>query len=136
MWEKRTKIMKKIIFSLIVLFLVSNCVLLDSLGLNMTKATIKGSEAKNQILTGALIGASSTGNSSTQITSFATYNTQKLRDNKFYDKDDVDACAEKMIIFANALSSNSLTGGIAIGQYACTTINEHKTFIDWPIPLF
>lgn len=128
--------MKKIIFSLIVLFFVSNCVLLDSLGLNLVEGTVKGSEAKNQILTGALIGASASGSSSTQATAFATYNTQKLKDNKFYDKNDVDACAEKMIILANALSSNSLTGGVAIGQYACNTINEHKTFIDWPIPLF
>ena len=56
--------MKKIIFSVAVLLFVTNCVLLDNLGLNMVKPTIKGSEAKNLILTNALMGAGASGNSS------------------------------------------------------------------------
>ncbi|MBK8396060.1 MAG: TIGR04452 family lipoprotein [Leptospiraceae bacterium] len=127
--------MKKIIFSLAVIFLVSNCVLLDSLGLNLLKETIKGSEAKNQILTSALVGAAASGSSATFASSQATYNTKNIKDNKFYDKKDVDDCADKILV-ANALSNNTVNMQIAIGSYACNEIREHKMFIDWPIPLF
>ncbi|HRG48322.1 MAG: TIGR04452 family lipoprotein [Leptospiraceae bacterium] len=128
--------MKKIIFSLTVLLLLSNCVLLDSLGLNVVKETIQGSQAKNHILTGALIGAAASGSSTTIATSIATYNTKGLKDSKFYDKEDVDACADKVIVATNALSNNPITKGIAIGSVACAPIREHKTFVDWPLELF
>ncbi len=128
--------MKKIIFSLSVLLLVSNCVVLDSLGLNITKATIQGSQAKNQILTGALIGAAASGSSTTLSTALATNAIMGLKDYKFYDKDDVDACSDKVIIAVNALSNNSATQGIAIGAALCAPIREHKMLIDWPVELF
>ena len=127
--------MKKIIFSLAVIFLMSNCVLLDNLGLNMVKETIKGSDAKNQILTRALIGAALSGSNTTFATSLATYNTKHIKDNKFYNKQDVDDCSDKIAI-ANYVSNTSATMGVAVGSYACGPINEHKTLIDWPIALF
>ena len=128
--------MKKIIFSLTVLILLSNCVLLDSLGLNIVKDTIIGSQAKHHILTGALIGAAASGSSTTFVSAVVTYNTKGIKNTKFYDKADVDACADKVIVAVNALSNNSATKSIAIGSIACAPIREHKTLIDWPIELF
>lgn len=125
--------MKKVIFSLAVLFLVSNCVVLDNLGLNLVKGTVKGSEAKNQILTGALIGAAATGSGTAMIGSLVTYNTKGIKDAMFYDKNDVDDCAEQIILF-NATAN--YTNGFPLGSILCKEIREHKTFIDWPIPLF
>ena len=93
--------MKKIIFSLAVLLFVSNCALIDSLGLNISTPTVKGSEAKNLILTYALAGAGASGNSSAVATAIATANTKGLKNDKFYDKEDVDKCAEWVLI-ANA----------------------------------
>jgi small lipoprotein (TIGR04452 family) len=127
--------MKKIIFSLVVLLFVSNCVVLDSLGLNLVKDTVKGSEAKNQILTSALMGAAASGSDLTFASSQATYNTKNLKDNKFYDKSDVDDCADRIAV-ANFASNTAATMRIAVGSYICSPINEHKTFIDWPISLF
>ena len=121
--------MKKIIFSVAVLLFVTNCVLLDNLGLNMVKPTIKGSEAKNLILTNALMGAGASGNSSAVATSIATYNTVGLKDDKFYDKTDVDSCAETVLVI-NAAGGAS--NGVAIGSLACNGIREHKMLIDWP----
>ncbi len=128
--------MKKIIFSLTVLLLLSNCVLLDSLGLNVVDNTIQGSQAKNHILTGALVGAAASGSSTTISTALATNAIMGLKDYKFYDKDDVDACADKVIVAVNALSNNSTTRGIAVGAALCAPIREHKMFIDWPVSLF
>jgi small lipoprotein (TIGR04452 family) len=128
--------MKKIIFSLSVLLVVSNCIVLDSLGLNVVKETIQGSQAKNQILTGALIGAAASGSSTTISTALATNAIMGLKDSKFYDKDDVDTCADKVIIAVNALSNNSITKGLAVGAVLCPPIREHKMFIDWPVEVF
>ena len=126
--------MKKIILSLVVLFLVSNCVLMNTLGLNFIKPTIKGSEAKNQILTSALIGAALSGSGGTFATAQATYNTKGIKDNKFYNQKDVDDCAER-VLGANAGSAGASVLGVAIGSIVCDPIEEQKTFIDWPIPL-
>ncbi|HMV45282.1 MAG TPA: TIGR04452 family lipoprotein [Leptospiraceae bacterium] len=128
--------MKKIIFSLATLLSISNCIVLDKLGLNLVKETVEGQAAINQILTGALIGAAASGSTTTFATSIATYNTKGLKHSKFYDKDDVDACADKVIIVANAVSNNQYTRGLAVGDIACSPIREHKTLIDWPVPLF
>lgn len=125
--------MKKILFSLAILALVTNCVLLDSLGLNITNATIKGSEAKSLILTYALTGASLSGAGGTTVASaIATYNTKGLKDSKFYDKDDVDKCANNVLAYNAALDR---TLGVAIGDLGCSSIREHKMIIDWPTPL-
>ena len=128
--------MKKIIFSLATLLSISNCVVLDNLGLNLVKDTVQGSQAINQILTGALVGAAASGSTTTFATALATYNTKGLKHSKFYDKDDVDACADKVIVVANAVSNNQYTRGLAVGDVACAPIREHKTFIDWPVSLF
>ena len=124
--------MKKIFFSLSVLLFASNCVLIDSLGLNVVKGTIKGSEAKSLILSRAVAGAAASGNSTAIASSIATYNTKGLKDSKYYDKADVDDCADKIIIINFASSS---TGGISAGQLLCQDIHEQKMIIDWPIPL-
>ncbi len=124
--------MKKIFFSLTVLLFASNCVLIDNLGLNIATPTIKGSEAKSLILTRAVAGAAATGSGIAIASSLVTYNVKHLKDDKFYDKNDVDECAEKIFFYNYASTS---TGNIAIGQLLCSSIREHKTIIDWPIHL-
>ncbi|HMV45283.1 MAG TPA: TIGR04452 family lipoprotein [Leptospiraceae bacterium] len=125
--------MKKIIFSLAVLVFVTNCVLIDSLGLNVTHATIKGSEAKNLILTNALAGAALSGAAGTSVaTAIVTYNTKGIKDSKFYDKDDVDACANNVLAVNYAAVRST---GVAPGDLGCGSIREHKMIIDWPVPL-
>lgn len=124
--------MNKIILSLAALLFASNCAIIDNLGLNVVTPTIKGSEAKSLILTRAVAGAAVTGSGMAIATSLVTYNVKKLRDDKYYDKDDVDKCAENIFLFNYASASAS---NIAAGQLLCSSIREHKMLIDWPIPL-
>ncbi len=125
--------MKKIFFSLAVLLFASNCVLIDSLGLNVVTGTMKGSEAKSLILTRAVAGAAASGSSTAIVSSLVTYNVKGLKDNKFYDKSDVDECADQIVFFNYA---NSSTSNIATGQLLCKGIREHKMVIDWPVAIF
>ncbi|TGK02896.1 TIGR04452 family lipoprotein [Leptospira langatensis] len=99
--------MKKIITLLLPLTLMFNCVLFDKIGLSYPD-TVSGTEAKNIILTSAVIGSATTGFS---VLSVLAPQLAKVENDKYYNKSDVDDCANNALIF------NLLT--VDLGGYSC-----------------
>jgi small lipoprotein (TIGR04452 family) len=121
--------MKKLLLITIAIFSISNCYLLDSTGLNLDEEAILGSEAKNKILTYALIGAS--GNSQKLVLAYISqvFLSNQIRDDRFYDATDVDKCAQDALII-------NIAAAIPAGTYVCSIKKkEREFFINWPVKI-
>ncbi|MBM9499988.1 TIGR04452 family lipoprotein [Leptospira sp. 201903071] len=112
--------MKKwFITSLIPFLFLTNCYLFDTIGLTIPD-TVSGSEAKNQILTSALIGAVAVPDSTAVIAIIAPQ-LAKVDEDRYYKKVDVDNCA------SSALLINVLT--INVGGFNCNL--EPREYVLW-----
>ena len=122
--------MKKILFSVIAILFISNCFVLDSLGLNLDEPAIKGSEAKNKILTYALIGAGPGGNNKLVIAYVSkVFVDNQIRDDRYYDQSDVDKCAQDALFINFAVAT-------PLGAAICNIkAKEREFFINWPIKI-
>lgn len=122
--------MKKIILSIISILLLSNCYFLDSLGLNLDQEAILGRDAKNKILTYALIGAGPGGGTKVVQTYISqVFLSNQIRDDRFYNAKDVDKCANDALLI-NTLSSQPL------GTVVCRIKSkEREFFIEWPVKI-
>lgn len=119
--------MKRIVFFVILLFSLHTCIILDTLGTSLPpEQSLKGSEAKDIIITNAIIGASVSGITNDIILAFMANKLAGIEDWAYYDKADVDKCA------ADALLINLIT--IDIGGYNCD-LQKHKIIQNWPIPV-
>ncbi|WP_024863959.1 TIGR04452 family lipoprotein [Leptospira licerasiae] len=99
--------MKKIIALLLPLFLTFNCVLFDAIGLSYPD-TVDGTEAKSIILTSAVIGSAVSG---FEVLSILAPQLAKVEEDKYYNKSDVDDCANEALII------NLLT--VDLGGFTC-----------------
>ena len=115
--------MKKKIILTIPLFFMLNCQLMNMIGLTYP-TTVKGSEAKSQIMTSAIIGSAAGGFSVLSIFAPVLANVDEAG---YYEKEDVDQCANSALIINAA--------GPDIGGFNCN-LRKREMFIDWPIPLF
>ncbi len=109
--------MKKIITLLLPLTLMFNCVLFDSIGLSYPD-TVDGSEAKSIILTSAVLGSAAGG--AATILAILAPQLAKVEDDKYYNKSDVDDCANSALII------NLVT--IDLGGFTCD-LNPRPTLI-------
>ncbi|PJZ51125.1 TIGR04452 family lipoprotein [Leptospira saintgironsiae] len=108
--------MKKIIALLLPLFLTFNCVLFDAIGLSYPD-TVDGKEAKSIILTSAVIGSAVGG---FEVLSILAPQLAKVEEDKYYNKADVDDCANEALII------NILT--VDLGGFTCD-LNPRPTII-------
>ncbi|TGL78177.1 TIGR04452 family lipoprotein [Leptospira yasudae] len=112
--------MKKwFITSLIPFLLLTNCYLFDTIGLSIPD-TVSGTEAKNQILTSALIGAIASPDN-TAIIAVISPQLAKVDEGRYYKKVDVDDCANSALIINLAT--------IDIGGFTCNL--EPREYILW-----
>ncbi|AXR67150.1 TIGR04452 family lipoprotein [Leptospira mayottensis] len=107
------------IIFLIPFFSITNCYFFDKVGLS-TPDTVSGKDAKNQILTSALIGAVSSPDD-TAIIAIVSPQLAKINENRYYKKADVDNCAN------SALITNLVT--VNIGGFACNL--EPREYLIW-----
>ncbi len=121
--------MKKIILSIISILLLSNCYFLDSLGLNLDQEAVLGRDAKNKIMTYALIGAGPGGGDKVvQAFISRVFLTNKIRDDRFYNAKDVDECAQNALLI-NAISQ-------PLGTAVCMIKSKEREFlIEWPVKI-
>ncbi|ABJ75120.1 MULTISPECIES: TIGR04452 family lipoprotein [Leptospira] len=110
---------KYFITFLIPFFSITNCYLFDKVGLS-TPDTVSGKDAKNQILTSALIGAVSSPDD-TAIIAIISPQLAKIDENRYYKKNDVDNCAN------SALITNLVT--VNIGGFTCNL--EPREYLIW-----
>lgn len=110
--------MKKIITLSMFLFLISNCQVMNMVGLTYP-STVKGTEAKDQILTAAIIGAA--GGGSVSITAILAPTLANIDESAYYEKEDVDNCANSAMIINFATAD--------IGGFNCN-LRKRETFID------
>jgi small lipoprotein (TIGR04452 family) len=113
------------------LVIITNCIVLDKLDLSVPES-ITGKEAKDIIVTAAITGAYISTSIEGRVTldallSFISNKLAGVKENAYYDKFDVDQCA------ADAQLINVIT--IRIGGFNCN-LKEHKTFTNWPVPIF
>lgn len=122
--------MKKLILSMISILLISNCYFLDSLGLNLDQEAILGRDAKNKILTYALIGAGpGGGNKVVQAFISQVFLSNQIRDDRFYNAKDVNECAD------NALLINNLSA-TPLGTVVCRIKAKEREFlVEWPVKI-
>ncbi|AVQ10384.1 Uncharacterized protein XB16_0023 [Leptospira santarosai] len=112
--------MKKYFITFLILFFsITNCSLFDKIGIS-TPDTVSGKDAKNQILTSALIGAVSSPDD-TAIIAIISPQLAKIEENRYYKKTDVDNCAN------SALITNLIT--VNIGGFACNL--EPREYLIW-----
>ncbi|PJZ68355.1 lipoprotein [Leptospira perolatii] len=111
--------MKKIITLLLPFALMANCILLDSVGLSVPE-TVSGKEAKNTILTSAVLGSAAGGFS---VLSILAPQFAQIEEDKYYNKKDVDECANEALLF------NAIT--VDIGGLTCDL--HPRPVIVWPI---
>ncbi|MCB1142544.1 MAG: TIGR04452 family lipoprotein [Leptospiraceae bacterium] len=117
--------MKK--FILVLLFVFNHCVVFDSVGLTYPES-VSGKEAKDMIITKALIGAVACVEcSSGGLLGFFADRLAFIEEDAFYDKSDVETCAQDAMLI-NSLSAD-------IGGFQCH-LTKHKKFVNWPIQLF
>lgn len=107
------------------ILILSGCVLIDTIGLSNPES-VKGSEAKSRIVTNATIGAIAGGIDTDIVLAFTANRLAGVDETKYYDKIDVDNCANE------ALLINWIT--INMGGLTCD-LREHKTILDWPVPI-
>ncbi|WP_029762105.1 TIGR04452 family lipoprotein [Leptospira interrogans] len=100
---------KKIIIFLIPFLLLTNCFLFDTAGFSVPDA-VSGKEAKDQILTSALIGAAISPDD-TAVLALLAPELAKVEEDRYYNKADVDDCANFAMII------NLVT--INIGGFTC-----------------
>ncbi|EJO70918.1 TIGR04452 family lipoprotein [Leptospira kirschneri] len=100
---------KTFIASLIFFLLLTNCFLFDTAGFSIPDA-VSGKEAKDQILTSALIGAAISPDD-TAILALLAPELAKVEEDRYYNKADVDDCANFAMII------NLVT--INIGGFTC-----------------
>lgn len=116
--------MKKILGLFMVLFLMSNCLLFDTINITYPwNGVIKGDAAKDQIFTSALIGVAAEidGNRNDNLIVLLSGQLTGINDNRYYLKEDIDECAN------DALLINLVT--IDIGGFTCNA-RERKIFVD------
>ncbi|WCL48879.1 TIGR04452 family lipoprotein [Leptospira sp. GIMC2001] len=116
--------MKKILGFMLVMFIATNCILLDTINITYPwDGVIKGDAAKDQIFTSALIGAAAEidGNNADDIIVILTDQLTGINDDRYYEKTDIDECAN------DALIINLVTADI--GGYTCNA-RERKLIID------
>ncbi|MDX1957384.1 MAG: TIGR04452 family lipoprotein [Leptospiraceae bacterium] len=112
---------------LLTLLFASNCILIDSAGLNPTGESVSGREARDIIVTKAVLG--SLIGCRVDCQGFRGFYADKLAFidlNSYYYKKDIDACANSALLLNLA--------GKDIGGVTCN-LRKHKKFIDWPIPI-
>ncbi len=115
--------MKKLLLSMIAVLLISNCYVLDSTGLNLDEEAIKGADAKNKILTYALIGAGPGGNTKlVQAFVSQVFMENQIDSERFYNATDVDRCAQ------NALGVNAFADA-AVGIGLCRIKSKTRGFL-------
>ncbi|EMO86982.1 TIGR04452 family lipoprotein [Leptospira noguchii] len=100
---------KKFIIFLIPFLLLTNCLLFDTIGFSVPDA-VSGKEAKDQILTSALIGAVVSPDDTAPLALIAPQ-LAKVEEDRYYNKADVDDCANFALII------NLIT--INIGGFTC-----------------
>lgn len=107
----------------IILTFLSNCYLLDTLNITWPwNGVIKGSEAKDQIVTNAIIGGIASGrNAPDRILAIVADQLANVNENRFYLKTDVDKCAREALII-NAVTVN-------VGGFNCNLV-PRKYIID------
>ncbi|TGK11488.1 TIGR04452 family lipoprotein [Leptospira fletcheri] len=88
--------MKRIFPALLPIFFFANCYLIDKVGITIPEK-VKGDEAKNRIVTSAVIGASVSPNSSS-IIALVSYQLANVDESKYYNKTDVDNCANRALL--------------------------------------
>lgn len=116
--------MKKVFFAIAILSIVSNCYLFDTINVTYPwNGVIKGSDAKDQIFTSALIGAVAEvdGRRRDDILAILSPQLSGIKDDRFYLKEDIDKCAN------DALLINLIT--LDIGGFTCNA-RERKIFVD------
>lgn len=110
---------KRLITSLIPFLFLTNCYLFDTIGLTIPD-TVSGTEAKNQILTSALIGAIA-GPDNTAVIAVLAPQLAKVDEDRYYKKTDVDECANSALIINLAT--------VNIGGFNCNL--EPREYVLW-----
>ncbi|EQA44293.1 hypothetical protein LEP1GSC050_3052 [Leptospira broomii serovar Hurstbridge str. 5399] len=106
--------MKRLATLFLPLALFTNCYVIDKIGLTIPEK-VKGDEAKNRIVTSAVIGASVNPNSSS-IIALVSYQLANVDESKYYNKTDVDDCANRALLIN--LSS------LKIGGFDCNLVAD------------
>ena len=116
-------------FFLFTLLLFNQCVVFDTIGLTYP-TSVSGKEAKDIIISKAVLGSLACGGSNCSGNSPVGYFADRLafiEEDAYYDKTDVEECAD------GAFQINLLT--VDIGGFQCNLV-KHKRFVNWPIELF
>ncbi|EMY77857.1 hypothetical protein LEP1GSC060_2671 [Leptospira weilii serovar Ranarum str. ICFT] len=112
---------KRFIAFLIPFLLLTNCYLFDTTGFSIPD-TVSGKEAKDQILTSALIGAVASPDN-TAILALISPQLAKVEEGRYYKKAEVDDCAN-MALIINIVTIN-------IGGFTCNL--EPREYVIWNI---
>ncbi|MEM7184078.1 MAG: TIGR04452 family lipoprotein [Spirochaetota bacterium] len=118
--------LKKVLILTILLFLSHSCIIMDTLGTSLGEESVKGTEAKDIIITNAVIGASVNGIQNDIILAFMANKLAGIEDWAYYDKSEVDKCADEALII------NLIT--IDIGGFNCN-LQKRKIIQNWPVPI-
>lgn len=123
--------MVKSLISLVFIFSFYQCIILDKLNLSLPES-VTGKEAKSIIVTSAITGAAISSGIEGRISldallSFIADKLAGIKEDAYYDRFEVDQCA------AEAQLINVVT--LRVGGFQCN-LKAHKTFTNWPVPIF
>ncbi|MDX1957383.1 MAG: TIGR04452 family lipoprotein [Leptospiraceae bacterium] len=109
----------------LLIFLFQNCYYLDTLGVSPIES-VKGNEARDMIVTSAIIGALESNTEIDMILPFLLERTSNINPDLFYKRKEVLDCARRAAII-NAYTIN-------IGGFQCD-LKPNKIFTDYPVPV-
>lgn len=125
--------MKKILGSLILAFVMGNCMLLNTVGLNIDR--IKGKEAAAEIKNAAiqqdiLISAALAGRPYVSLLSLVTDKLAGINEGATYYKPDVDKCVSSI----KGLTGFIIGGVLTVVLDSSCDLKPDKTIMDSPFP--